>query len=37
MTEGMEVDEVAVEFGGIEILRKNEYLVNRRYFSKRRR
>ena len=25
MTEGMEVDEVAVKFGGIEILRGNEY------------
>jgi hypothetical protein len=27
MTEGMEVDEVAVEFGDIEMLRGNEYLV----------
>lgn len=27
MTEGMEVDEVAVEFGDIEMLRENEYLV----------
>ena len=37
MAEGMEVDEVAVELGGIEILRENEYLVDRRSFSKRRR
>ncbi|CEP14236.1 hypothetical protein [Parasitella parasitica] len=27
MTEGIEVDEVAVEFGDIEMLRGNEYLV----------
>lgn len=27
MTEGMEVDEVVVEFGDIELLRGNEYLV----------
>ncbi|GAA5795145.1 hypothetical protein HPULCUR_000498 [Helicostylum pulchrum] len=27
MTEGMEVDEVAVEFGDIEMLKGNEYLV----------
>ncbi|KAG2202015.1 hypothetical protein INT46_008415 [Mucor plumbeus] len=27
MTEGMEIDEVAVEFGDIEMLRGNEYLV----------
>ncbi|KAG2235402.1 hypothetical protein INT48_005752 [Thamnidium elegans] len=26
-TEGMEVDKIAVEFGGIEMLRGNEYLV----------
>ena len=27
MTEGIEVDEVTVEFGDIEMLRGNEYLV----------
>lgn len=27
MTEGMKVDEVAVEFGNIEMLSENEYLV----------
>jgi hypothetical protein len=27
MTKGMEIDEVAVEFGDIEMLRGNEYLV----------
>jgi hypothetical protein len=27
MTEGVEVDEVSVEFGGIEILRGNEYPI----------
>ena len=27
MTEGIEVDKVAVEFGDIEMLRRNEYLV----------
>ncbi|CAO3682028.1 unnamed protein product [Rhizopus stolonifer] len=28
MTEGMEVDEVTVEFGDIEMLRENGYLVD---------